>query len=73
MKHIPHFRADRFKQARQCVGLTQLELADRIGAAYQTVCGWEQGHRAPHSISLVRAADVLNVSVKYLLNMEEKP
>ena len=35
------------RKARKALGLTQQEMASRIGAGYRTLCAWELGDRLP--------------------------
>lgn len=41
---------DAIKQLRTRLGLTQAQLAGRLGCALSTVTMWEQGHRSPDSL-----------------------
>ncbi len=49
--------------ARSHAGLTQAQLAQRVGVAKVTISHWETGHRTPSMDSLVRTADALGVPV----------
>jgi superfamily II DNA or RNA helicase len=48
---IPPDYADRIKQYRARLGLTQTELADRLGVAFATVNRWENGQTKPSPLS----------------------
>ena len=48
-------------------GLTAQRIADEIGMALRTYRFYESGHRQPRLATLVKIADVLDVSVAYLL------
>jgi transcriptional regulator with XRE-family HTH domain len=50
--------------ARQAAGLTQIDLAAKLGVAQGVVSLWERG-RAPDTATLWRIADALEVSVLY--------
>ncbi len=52
---------------RNSKGLTQDQVASKIGVARQTVSKWEQGVSVPDADMLIRLADVLGVSVSELL------
>ena len=53
--------------ARIAAGLTQAQLADKVGVAAQHVGRWERGERRPKIDALVRLADALGCDVKELL------
>lgn len=59
------------KEARQNAGLTQAQLAERIGVAKSTYCNWEQGAREPNVLKLKAIAKALGVTTDYLVGMEE--
>lgn len=57
-------------EARERVGLSQVELAEKLGVAPSTVAGWELLPDSGHSFRLARLDDVarvLKVSKKDLL------
>jgi len=62
---------------RKAKGMTQKEIADKLGIVPKTVSKWETGHGFPDVSALVLLADILGVSEKVLLsgsldvNMEE--
>lgn len=58
------------KAARKQAGLTQMELAEKLGIPYQSVGQWERDVRNPKYESLRRIADALNTSVSYLLGQD---
>lgn len=58
---------DRLRSARQKFGLTQAELAERIGITEKQVNRIELGHSVPNSDTLALIADALNVSTDWLL------
>lgn len=43
--------AEGVRRLREQLGVTQAELADRIGTRQQTVSEWETGHAAPRRMS----------------------
>jgi transcriptional regulator with XRE-family HTH domain len=59
------------KEARLNAGLTQSQLAEKIGVAKSTYCNWEQGTREPNVLKLKAIAKALGVTGDYLLGMEE--
>lgn len=54
------------KQARQARGVTQDELAERLGVGMTTVSRWETGTSEPNASMLCLMADVLDVSTDQL-------
>jgi SOS-response transcriptional repressor LexA len=60
----------RIKIARIKAGLSQGELAKRLGIAYPTLSKYEQGHRTPDSVLLGRIAKMLGCDPGWLLAIE---
>lgn len=52
------------------MGLSQEELAQRTGVSRQSVTKWETGQSAPDLDRLVQLADLLGVSLDYLLRAD---
>lgn len=67
--------ADRIKQARLAKGLTQVELAERIGesATQKKVSKWELQVSYPRPEQYVRLAEELQVSIDYLFGLVPPP
>jgi transcriptional regulator with XRE-family HTH domain len=59
--------ASRIRQSRQALGLTQEELARRIGVSRSAVAQWETDRTGQVRANLTRVAAVLGVSAGYLL------
>lgn len=57
----------KIKEARQLAGISQKELAARIGISPGTLSGYETGAHDPKSDSLLRIADICGVTVDFLL------
>ncbi|MBR6321414.1 MAG: helix-turn-helix transcriptional regulator [Lachnospiraceae bacterium] len=57
----------RIHDLRKGAGMTQQELADRIGVSFQCISYAERGEREPKSTNLLKIANVLHVSTDYLL------
>ena len=53
--------SDKFAEARATAGLTQSELARRLGIRPQSVQAWESGVSAPRARRLSQVAEVLGV------------
>lgn len=56
----------RIKELREEFGLTQKELADKIGNVQRNVSNWENGASEPDLETLLRLADVFGVSLDEL-------
>lgn len=54
-------------QARRELGITQLELADKMSVTRQTVSRWETGAAVPDIEKVADLAEILQVSCDYLL------
>lgn len=64
--------SERLKNLRKEVGLTQVDVAGKLGISQQAYASWERGIKRPTQENLVKIAQVLNVSVDYLVgNLEE--
>lgn len=54
------------KAARLSKGLTQLELAQKLGVVRETISLWESGTNRINSEMLVRISEVLECSIDFL-------
>lgn len=61
---------DRVAAAREAAGMTQAQLARRLGIKKATLTGWEQDLSEPRANKLTMMAGVLNVSMSWLLTGE---
>ena len=59
--------ADRIQQLRKSRGISQEELADRIGVSRQAVSKWESGQTSPDLEKIVLLSDYFEVTTEYLL------
>ncbi|MCB1350875.1 MAG: helix-turn-helix domain-containing protein [Maritimibacter sp.] len=59
---------DRLAAAREAAGLSQKNLAKRLGVKAKTVSGWENDVSEPRANRLQMLAGLLNVSLMWLLN-----
>ena len=65
--------SERLKDLRKQAGLTQVEVAEKLGISQPAYASWERGAKKPTQENLVKIAQILNVSVDYLVgNSEEK-
>lgn len=61
----------RLKELRIQFGLTQKQLADRIGVSKGVISFYELRERSPSPEILVKLAAIFHVSTDYLLGMDE--
>ena len=61
------------KRFRKSIGLTQTELAERIGIMQQVYYRYETGRNMPPVEIVLRIADAFNVSTDYLLGRSDAP
>ena len=65
--------SERLKDLRKQAGLTQVEVAEKLGISQPAYASWECGSKKPTQENLVKIAQILNVSVDYLVsNLKEK-
>lgn len=57
----------RIANARKAKGLTQQQLADKLGVTFQAVSSWETGKFVPDTWNLIELAKVCDVSVSSLV------
>lgn len=61
----------RIKQARETIGLTQVQLAERMGVKQPTIVGYETGYRTPNAADLPRLAEILQVLILFFFQEED--
>ncbi len=61
---------DRVLAGREALGLTQSELAKKLGVKLRTLQGWEEDRTEPRANKLQMLAGVLNVSLMWLISGE---
>lgn len=59
--------AECLKTLRKQVKLTQAQIAEKLDISQQAYASWERGAKKPTQENLVKIAQVLNVSVDYLV------
>lgn len=59
--------------AREAAGLSQTELAAKLGIHPSTLNGYEKGNHDPKSNGWIAIAKICNVSVDYLLGLTDNP
>ena len=63
----PHEIGARIASARSAAGLSEIELADRLGVTTETLAGWESGERPPRADHLTKLCGVLGVAFSWLI------
>lgn len=61
--------SERLYELRKSAGLSQDELADKCGVSRQTVSKWERGECVPDATSLIKLADVYEVTVDEIVRL----
>lgn len=61
---------DRVAAAREALGMSEEQLADRLGIKVKTLRGWEQDVSEPRANKLQMLSGILNVSLRWLLTGE---
>lgn len=64
---------DRLRRVRKAKGLTQQELANKIHTKKSTISNYENNYSSPNHETLSLLADILEVSVDYLLGRTHNP
>jgi transcriptional regulator with XRE-family HTH domain len=66
-------QATRIRERRQKVGMTQEELADRIGTNQRQISKYENGHNDPTADVLAALARALDTTTDWLLGLTDTP
>lgn len=64
---------ENLKLAREQKGLSQKDVAEKIGVAKSTYSLYESGNREPNVQTIKKIADVLDVSADELLGIDTEP
>lgn len=64
---------ENLRDAREQKGLSQKEVAVKIGVAKSTYSLYESGNREPNVQTIKKISDVLNVSADKLLGIDNEP
>ena len=62
---------DRLRAARLKKGLTQDQLATKLGVAKSTLTGYEKGNREPDVFKIKSLVKILDVDADYLLGLKD--
>lgn len=63
---------ERLKRARLLRGLTMQELGDKVGITKQAISKFEKGKIIPSGKTMVKIAEVLNLTLDYFFKSEDK-
>ncbi|EFQ54237.1 helix-turn-helix transcriptional regulator [Streptococcus parasanguinis] len=63
--------SERLKNLRKEAGLTQVDVAEKLGISQPAYASWERGIKKPTQDNLVKLSKILYVSVDYLLGNTE--
>ena len=61
----------RIAKERMRLGLTQTQLAEKIGVDRRQITSWETGERTPRSANLLKLSQVLGCSIEALIGGQE--
>lgn len=64
--------SERLKNLRKQAGLTQVDVAGELGISQQAYASWERGTKKPTQENLVKIAQILNVTVDYLVGNSDE-
>ena len=64
--------SERLKEARQNIGMTQDQVAEKIMVSRVTVSNWENGKSLPDVVSLISLSDLYSISLDDLLKGDSK-
>ena len=60
--------SERLKDLRKQAGLTQVDVAEKLGISQPAYASWERGVKKPTQENLVKIAKIFNVSLDSLLD-----
>jgi transcriptional regulator with XRE-family HTH domain len=63
--------SERIQTLRKSKGMSQEQLADKIGVSRQAISKWESGQIAPEIDKVILMSDIFQVTTDYLLKGEE--
>ncbi|MEG1989986.1 MAG: helix-turn-helix transcriptional regulator [Clostridia bacterium] len=63
--------ADRIKQLRERLGISQSQVAKKLQVSRSSVSSWEMGLTMPTSVYLIELAKLFRCSTDYILGVEE--
>ncbi len=64
--------SERLRELRKKENFTQVEVAEKLGISQPAYASWERGVKKPTQENLVKIAQVLNVSIDYLVGNSDE-
>ena len=64
--------SERLKNLRKQAHLTQVDVAEKLGISQPAYASWERGLKKPTQENLVKIAQILNVSIDYLVGNSDE-
>lgn len=64
--------ADRIRYLRDKAGMTQTDLANRLGISRSAVNSWEMSLSSPSLVNIVEMTQIFHVSADYLLSCSDR-
>lgn len=64
--------ADRIRYLRDKTGMTQTDLAKRLGISRSAVNSWEMSLSSPSIANLIEMSQIFHVDVDYILSISDK-
>lgn len=62
---------ERIREARQQCGLTQKQVAEKLGITDNALCQYEKGVREPSISTIIELCKLYDVSADYLLGLTD--
>ncbi len=72
VRNMTTYLGCKLKTAREELGLTQPQVAEKLNVSVSTIGMYEQGRREPDLDTLIKFSDILHTSILTLLGIEEK-
>lgn len=67
------FFGDRIRDARKAAGLTQRQLAERLGVSNTSISNWEKGLSRPDADMIQKLCVILSLQPNYFYGTESAP
>ena len=65
--------SNNFRCLREKMGLSQIELGEKLGVTQQSVYAWERGDVMPRLQTAIALSELYGVSIDYILGRSEHP
>lgn len=70
---MPVFFGEKIRNARKALGLTQRELAERIGVSNTSISNWEKGFSRPDADLIQKLCGILRLQPNDFFGTAEEP